>query len=169
MRQRWEHRGSGIAITLSQPTADTDGVTADPHQVGSATGDSQSDADETESRILIEPADRGAETPSRTDTDAIGDEESLAAADPRRDHHDPDSHCGAESVDHHPDGECQSIADWQPIADCQPIAIVAAGESAETAQFRLCGRWRVWSSPRQHTPSCGHGVDESGGLICNGR
>jgi hypothetical protein len=124
MRQRWEHRGSGIAITLSQPTADTDGVTADPHQVGSATGDSQSDADETESRILIEPADRAAETPSRTDTDAIGDEESLAAADPRRDHHDPDSHCGAECVDHHPDGECQPIADWQPIADCQPIALV---------------------------------------------
>jgi hypothetical protein len=168
MRQRWEHRGSGIAITLSQPTANTDGVTADPHQVGSATGDSQSDADETESRILIEPADRAAETPSRTDTDAIGDEESLAAADPRRDHHDPDSHCGAECVDHHPDGECQ------PIADCQPIALV-------DRRGRVCRNKRsflvlvgaggfVACSRGSDTPSrAGTASTSLEGRFCNGR
>jgi hypothetical protein len=86
MRWRWEHRGAGIAVTLSKPTAHADGVPADPHEVGSAPGDSQSNADETESRTLIEPANRGADTPSGTNTDAIGDEESLAVTDPRGDH-----------------------------------------------------------------------------------
>ena len=121
MRRRWEHRGAGIAITLSKPTADADGVPADPHEVGCAPGDSQSNADETESRTLIEPANRGADTPSRTDTDAIGDEESLAVTDPRGDHHDPDSHCSAESVDCHP------VGDYQPIANCKPVAVLVRG------------------------------------------
>src|SRR6476659_4759353 len=118
MRRRWEHRGPGIAITLSKPTAHSYGLHADPHEVGCAPGDSQSNADEAESRTLVERANTGADTSTGTNTDAIGDEESVAAADPRRDHHDPDSHCCAESVDHHPDG------DYQPIADCQPIAVV---------------------------------------------
>jgi hypothetical protein len=119
MRRRWEHRGAGIAITLSKRTAHADGVRADLHEVGSAPGDSQSDADETESRTLIEPANRGADTPSRTDIDAIGDEESLAVTNPRGDHyHDPDSHCSAESVDYYP------VGDYQPIADCKPVAVL---------------------------------------------
>jgi hypothetical protein len=118
MRRRWEHRGPGIAITLSKPTAHSYGLHADPHEVGCAPGDSQSNADETESRTLIEQANRGADTPSRTDTDAIGDEESLAVTDPRGDHHDPDSHCSAESVDGHP------VGDYQPIADCKPVAVL---------------------------------------------
>ena len=104
MRRRREHRGVGIAITLSKPTAYADGVSADSHEVGCAPGDPQSDADETESGTLIEPANRGADRPARTDSDAIGDEESVAVADPRGDHHDPDSHCSAESVDCHPVG-----------------------------------------------------------------
>jgi len=120
MRRRWDHRGAGIAITLSKPTAHADGVSADPHEVGSAPGDSQSNSDETESRTLIEPANRGADTPSRTDSDAIGDEESLAVTDQRGDH-DPDSHCNAESVDYHPGG------DYQPIADCKPVAVLIRG------------------------------------------
>ena len=87
MRWRWEYRGVGIAVTLSKPTAHADGVPADPHDVGYAPGDSQSDAEGTESRTLIEPAIRGADRPrtdtrSRTDSDAIGDEESLAVTDP---------------------------------------------------------------------------------------
>ena len=61
MRWRWEHRGAGIAITLSKPTTHTDGVPADLHEVGSAPGDSQSDADETESRALLQPANGGAD------------------------------------------------------------------------------------------------------------
>ena len=63
MRWRWEHRGAGIAITLSKPTAHADGVPADPHEVGYAPGDSQSNAERTESRTLIEPANGGADTP----------------------------------------------------------------------------------------------------------
>jgi len=118
MCRRWEHRGSGIAITLSKPTAHADGVSADHHEVGCAPGDPQSDADEAESGTLIEPANRGADCLSRTDIDAIGDEESLAVADPRGDHHDPDSHCSAESVDCHP------VGDYQPIADCEPVAVL---------------------------------------------
>ena len=121
MRRRWEHRRAGIAITLSKPTTHADGVHADRHEVGSAPGDSQSDADETESRTLIEQANRGADTPSRTDTDAIGDEESLAVTDRRGDHHDPDSHCNAEPVD------CHSVGDYQPIADCKPVAVLVRG------------------------------------------
>ena len=121
MRRRWEHRGVGTAITLSKPTADADGVSADPYEVGSAPGDSQSNTDETESRTLIEPTNRGADTPSRIDTDAIGDQESLAVTDPRGDHRDPDSHCNAESVD------CNPVGDYQPIADCQPIAVLVRG------------------------------------------
>ena len=81
--RRWEHRRAGIAITLSKPTAHADGVSADHHEVGCAPGDPQSDADEAESGTLIEPANRGADCLSRTDIDAIGDEESLAVADPR--------------------------------------------------------------------------------------
>ena len=55
---------------------------------------------------LIEPANRGADSLSRTDVDAIGDEESLAVTDPRGDHHrDPDSHFRSEYVDCHPVGD----------------------------------------------------------------
>jgi hypothetical protein len=124
MRWRWEHRRAGIAITLSEPTTHADGVHADRHEVGSAPGDSQSDADETESCTLIESANRGVDIRSRTDTDAIGDEESLAVADPRGDHHDSDGHCSAESVDGYPVGDHQPIADYQPIADRQPVAVL---------------------------------------------
>jgi hypothetical protein len=67
-------------------------------------------------RTLVEPANRRADTPSGTDTDAIGDEESLAVTDPRRAHHHPDSHCNAESVDCHPVGDDQPIADGKPVA-----------------------------------------------------
>ena len=122
MRRRWKHRGAGIALTLSKPSAHAGGVSAEPHEVGCAPGDSQSDADETKSRTLIEPANRGADSLARTDNDAIGDQESFAVADPRGDHHDPDSHCSAESVDCHPIGDYQSIAEYQRIADCQRIA-----------------------------------------------
>jgi hypothetical protein len=121
MRRRGEHRGVSIAITLSKPTAYADGVSADSHEVGCAPGDPQSDADETESGTLIEPANRGADRPARTDTDAIGDEESVAVADPRGDHHDPDSHCSAESVDCHP------VRDCQPIASCKPFTVLVRG------------------------------------------
>ena len=127
MRWRWEHRGAGIAITLSQPAAHADGVPADPHEVGYAPGDSQSDAEGTESRTLIEPASRGADTHAgtdthtRTDSDAIGGDESLAVTDPRGDHHDPDSHCSPESVDCHP------VGDYQPIAECKPVAVLVRG------------------------------------------
>jgi hypothetical protein len=121
VRRRREHRGVGIAITLSKPTAYADGVLADSHEVGCAPGDPQSDADETESGTLIEPANRGADRPARTDTDAIGDEESVAVADPRGDHHDPDSHCSAESVDCHP------VRDCQPIASCKPFTVLVRG------------------------------------------
>jgi hypothetical protein len=99
MRRRWDHRGLGTAITLSKPTAHADGVPADPHEVDSAPGDSQSNADETDSRTVIQPANRGADAPSKTDIDAIDNEESLAVTDPPGDHHDPDGHCSAESVD----------------------------------------------------------------------
>ena len=120
-------------ITLS-PIAHADGVPADLHEIGSAPGDSQSIADETEPRILIEPANRGAESLSKTDIDAIGDEESLAVTDPRGAHHYPDSDCSAESVDCHP------VGDDQPIADCKPVAVLVPG-------------WRVWR--RAHTPGLG--------------
>jgi hypothetical protein len=63
VRRRWEHRGAGTAVTLSKSTAYADGAPADPHEVGSAPGDSQSNADEAESSTLIEPANRGADTP----------------------------------------------------------------------------------------------------------
>jgi hypothetical protein len=128
MRRRREHRGGGIAITLSKPTAHADGISADPHEVGCAPGDPQSDADETECGTLTEPANTGADRPSRTDTDAIVNQESLAVTDPRGDHHDPDSHCSAESVDCHPVGDYQPIANCKPIADCQPIAVPVRGE-----------------------------------------
>ena len=124
MRRRWDHRGAGGAITLSKPTAHADGLPADPHEVGLAPGDSQSNSDQTESRNLIEPANRRADTPSRTDSDTIGDEESLAVTDRRGDHHDPDSHCNAESVD------CHSVGDYQPIADCKPVAVLVRGGRA---------------------------------------
>ena len=119
MRRRRDDRGAGIAITLGKPTAHADRVPA--YEVGSAPGDSQSNADETESRTLIEPANRGADTPSRTDTPAIGDEESLAVASPRGDHRHSDSHCSAESVDGHP------VGDYQPIADGKPVAVLVRG------------------------------------------
>ena len=133
MRRRGDHRGIGIAVTLNKRTTHADGVPADPHEIGRtsrdshtrqvacASGDSESDADETQSCTLVKPANRGADTPSRTDTDAIGDEESLAVTDPRGDHHDPDSDCSAESVD------CYAVGDYQPIADCQPIAVLVRG------------------------------------------
>jgi len=127
MRRRWNHRGAGTAITLSKPTAHTDGVPADPDKVGSAPGDSKSNGNETESRTLIEPTNRGADTPSRTDADVIGDDESLAVTDPRGDHPDPDSHCSAESVDCHPVGDYQPIADCKHVADCKPVAVLVRG------------------------------------------
>ena len=104
-----------------------DGVPADPHEVGYAPGDSQSDAEGTESRSLIEPASRGTDTHAGTDThtgtdsDAIGGDESLAVTDPRGDHDDPDSHRSAESVDCHP------VGDDQRIAECQPVAVLVRG------------------------------------------
>ena len=127
MRRRWEHRGAGIAITLSKPSPHARGVPADPYEVGSAPGDFQSDAYEAESRTLIEPANRGAVSRSRTDADDIGDDESIAVADPRGDHHDPDGHCSAESIDCHQVGDYQPIADCQPIADRQPVAVLVRG------------------------------------------
>ena len=119
MRWWWDRREAGIAITLSKPTAHAGGVSADLHAVGCAPGDSQSNADKTEYRTLIEPANRGAD--SRTDSDAIGDEQSLAVTDPRGDHHDPDSHCSPESVDCHP------VGDYQRIAECEPVAVLVGG------------------------------------------
>ena len=73
MRRRWKHRGAGTAISLSKPTAHADAVPADPDEVGSAPGDPPSNADEAESRTLIDPANRGVNTSSRIDTDAVGD------------------------------------------------------------------------------------------------
>ena len=116
MHWRWDHRGFGVAITLSKPTAHADGVPAEPHEVGCAPGDFQSSADKTESRTLIEPANRGADADSGTDSDGIGDEESLAVTDPRGDHHDPDSHYSPKSVDCHPVGHYQRIAESKPVA-----------------------------------------------------
>jgi hypothetical protein len=159
MRRRREHRGVGIAVALSKPTAHADGVSADSHEVGCAPGDPQSDGDETESGTLIEPANRGADRPSRTDTDAIGDEESLAVANPRGDHHDSDSHCSAESVDCHPVGDCQ------PIADCKPFTVLVRGGRVcrngssflvlvGAGGFVACSR-RSGSASRAGTPSTG--------------
>ena len=122
MRRRWQYRGVGRAITLSKPTAY---LSADSHEVSCAPGGSQSDGDETQSRGLIEPAYRGADSLSRTDVDAIGDEESLAVTDPRGDHHrDPDSHFRSEYVDRHP------VGDYQPIADGNPVAVLVSGGRA---------------------------------------
>jgi hypothetical protein len=174
MRWRWEHRGVGTAITLSKPTTDTDSVPADPHEVGSAPGDSQSNADETESRTLIEPANRGADTPPRVDSDAIGDEESFAVTDPRGDHPDPDSHCHAESLDCHPVGDDQPNADCQPIADCKPVAVLVRGgrvcrnkrsflDLVGTGGFVACRRGSNAPS-RAGTPST-----NLEGRFCNGR
>ena len=151
MRWRWEHRGVGIALTLSKPTAHADGVRADPHDVGYAPGDSQSDAEGTESRTLIEPAVRGADprprtdTHSRTDSDAVGDEESLAVTDSRGDHHDPDSHCSPESVDCHP------VRDYQRIAECKPVAVLVRGGRAcrdERSFLALVGAGRLIACSR---------------------
>jgi hypothetical protein len=88
LRWRWEHRGAGIAITLSKPAAHADGDSADSIEVGYAPGRSQSDAEGPESRTLIEPANGGADSfsgtdSSRTDSDAIGDQQSLPVTDPR--------------------------------------------------------------------------------------
>lgn len=58
MRRRWDYRGVGSAIPLSKPTAHADGVPAGTHEVGWAPGNSESDADETKSRTLIERANR---------------------------------------------------------------------------------------------------------------
>jgi hypothetical protein len=137
---------AGSTITLSKPTAHADGVPAEPHEIGSAPGDCQSNADRTESRGLIEPANRGADTPSRTDTDAIRDEESLAVTDPRGDHLDPDSHCSAESV------HCHPVGDYQPIADCKPVAVLVPG-------------WRVCRNKRRFLDLVGAG----GFIACGGR
>ncbi len=68
---------------------------------------------------------------SRTDSDAIGDGESLAVTDPRGDHHDPDSHCSPESVDCHP------VGDDQPIAERKPVAVLVRGERASRNQRRF--------------------------------
>ena len=129
MHWRWEHRGAGIAITLSQSTAHADGVSADAREIGYAPGDSQSNAEGTESRTLIEPANGGADSfsrtdSSRTDSDAIRGDESVAVTDPRGDHQDPDSHRSPESVDCHP------VGDHQHIAECQPVAIRDCGGRA---------------------------------------
>ena len=62
MHWRWQHRGAGIAITLSKPAAHADGVPADSHEIGCAPGDSQSDAEGPESRTHIEPVSSGADT-----------------------------------------------------------------------------------------------------------
>ena len=124
MHWRWQHRGAGIAITLSQSTAHADGVSADAREIGHAPGDSQSDAEGPESRPLIEPDNGGADSfsridSSRTDSDAIGSDESVAVTDPRGDHH-PDGHCRPKSVDCHPVGDYQSIAERQPLAVLGP-------------------------------------------------
>ncbi len=116
MRRRWDHRGVGSAITLRKPSAHADGVPAGPHEVAYTPGNSQSDADETESGTLVEPANRGVDSPSTTDIDAIGDQESLAVTNPHGDHRDPDSDFSTESVDCHTVGDCQRVADSQPIA-----------------------------------------------------
>src|SRR5829696_8555273 len=99
MRRRWQYRRVGSAFPLSKPTAHADSVPADPHEVGRALSESQSSADETESRTLVEPANTGAGRPSRTD---IGDAESLPVTNPRGDHRDRD-----------PDSDCQG-----PDRDC---------------------------------------------------
>jgi hypothetical protein len=170
MRRRREHRGAGVAITLSKPTAHANRVPADAHEVGCAPGDPQSDADETEFRTLIEPANRGVVGPSQTDIGAIGDGESLAVTDPRRDHHDrdPDGHCRSEYVDCHP------VSDYQPIADCKPVALFVAGGRAcrnkrkflalvGAGGFVACRRGSD-SPSRAGTPST-----SLEGRFCNGR
>jgi hypothetical protein len=133
MRRRWQYRRVGSAFPLSKPTAHADSVPADPPEVGRALSEFQSNADETESRTLVEPANTGASRPSRTDIGAIGDDESLAVTNPRGDPHDqdPDSDClgtdgdcSAEPVDCHP------VGDDQPIADCKPIALTVTGGRA---------------------------------------
>jgi hypothetical protein len=133
MRRWWQHRGIGSAFPLSKPTAHADGVPADPHEVGRTLSESQSNADETESRTLIEPTNTGADRRSRTDIGAIGDAESLPVTSPRGDHHDrdPDSDC------HGADGDCSAepvnchpVGDDQSIADCKPIALTVTGGRA---------------------------------------
>ena len=154
MRWRWEHRGAGIAITLSQSTGHADGVSADAREVGYASGDSQSDAERTESRTLIEPINRGADSfsttdSSRTDSDAIRGDESVAVTDPRGDHQDPDSHRRPESVDCHP------VGDYQPIAERKPVAIRDCGERAcryKRSSLVLVGVGRSIASSRDSDP-----------------
>src|SRR5215207_834922 len=106
MRWRWSHRGFGIAITLSKPAAHADGVPAHSHEVGYAPGDSQSYAEGTEYRTLIEPTNRGADTCSRTDI------YSRADAQPRTDTRSrTDSRSRADS---------RSSTDIYSRADAQP-------------------------------------------------
>ena len=139
MRRRWQYRRVGSAITLSKPTADTDGVPAGPDEVGwvsrdshsykvaCAHGSSQSDAHETDSGTPIKRANRRADIRSRTDIGAIGNKESLEVTNPRGEQHDPDRDCSTESVDRHPVGDRQRIADRKPIADCKPVAVPICG------------------------------------------
>jgi hypothetical protein len=122
MRRRWDYRGVGSAITHSKPTAYANGVPADRHEVGCALGDSQSDADETESGTLVEPANRRADRPSRIG--AIGDQDCLTVTSPYGVHRDPDSDRSTEFVHCHPVGDCQRIA------DCQPVAVLISGRRA---------------------------------------
>ena len=141
MRRRWQYRRVGSAFPLSKPTAHADSVPADPHEVGRALSESQSSADESESRTLVEPANTGAGRPSRTDIGAIGDDESLAVTNPRGDPHDqdPDSDClgtdgdrSAEPVD------CHAVGDYHPIADCKRVAIrVPGGRASRNRRIHL--------------------------------
>ena len=135
MRRRWDYRGIGSTITLSNPTAHADGVPTGPHEVGwvcrgfhlhqvaCALGKSQPDADETKSGTL----NRGADILSRT----VGDKESLAVTNPGRDHNDPDCYCRTESINCHP------VADYQPFPDCQPVAVLVPGERGSGNRRRL--------------------------------
>ena len=116
MRRRWDHRGVGSAITLRKPSAHADGVPAGPHEVAYTPGNSQSDADETESGTLVEPANRGVDSPStgrhrRHRRPRIPRGHQSARRPPR-----PRQYFSTESVDCHTVGDCQRVADSQPIA-----------------------------------------------------
>ena len=134
MRWRWDHRGAGIAITLSKPTAHADGVLADPHEVGYAPGDSQSNADEN--RVRERSSSRPTEEPTPTQEPTATRSATMnpsRSPDPRGDHYDPDSHCSPENVDCHPVGDDQPVA-TQPIAERKPVAVLVRGERASRNQ-----------------------------------
>ena len=138
VRRRWDHRGAGIAITFSKPAAHADGVTCRLPRGRRRALRFPVQHRRNRVRTLIKPANRGADTPSRADTDAIGDEE--PSRSPIREETTttrPDRHCSPESVDCHP------VGDYQPVADCKPIP--PSSSAGASLPKRAAVSWFWWA------------------------